>query len=228
MGIPLTALRIIKETLPAKRVLMLGYQDLLISLDELKHEFPLTDWSDPVFNAASQQWHSLPYKPVDSAWALSRLGVQNLEVIDKFPWREDEIAADLNEPCDLGQHDLVIDAGTIEHCMNIGTALMNCANACAVGGYVFHGPPLNMMNHGFYNICPTLFYDFYVRNGWRIAAMIGANANGFIQVPRTQRFALDPQAGEMALNCLVQRISEARPVWQTQTKYQKMQTKAAA
>lgn len=226
MGIPLSALKVLKDVLPAKRVLMLGYQDLLVGIDEVKKLFPLRDWSDPVFNPESQKWHNLPFIPVDAMWFFERMGSQ-LTIVDKIKHRGNEIDVDLNYPADLGAHDLVIDAGTIEHCMNIGQALMNCANAVAVGGHIFHETPLNMMNHGFYNVNPTLYYDFYVRNNWAIKQLFAANSQGFIQIPRTQRFQLPPEAGEMSIHVLVERLVADKPVWQTQTKYQPKQKMAA-
>lgn len=75
---------------------------------------------------------------------------------------------DLNTALSLGapSRDLVIDPGTIEHCANAGHALMIAASAVARGGAIYHCSPLTMLNHGYYNLCPALFQDFYEQNGW--------------------------------------------------------------
>lgn len=82
-----------------------------------------------------------------------------------------EAIYDLNQPCDMGQWDVVLDHGTIEHCFNVSRALMNAANAVKPGGYIFHSPPLTMVNHGYYALSPCLFEEFYKHNGWDLLHM---------------------------------------------------------
>ena len=65
---------------------------------------------------------------------------------------------------DLGQFDLVIDSGTTEHCANICNAYINAASAVKVGGHIIHEVPINMPNHGYWNISPIWFFDFYEAN----------------------------------------------------------------
>jgi hypothetical protein len=38
----------------------------------------------------------------------------------------------------------------------------------ALEGFVMHGNPLNMYNHGFYNLNPTWYHDFYEANGFAV------------------------------------------------------------
>ena len=225
MSINVFSLNLLKSYMPFKRVLALGYLDVISPLEEIEEAFPDADLSNPVFNKESQKWHGLGFEPVDSRWLLARLGVEKLDVLDVEKWRGDEITGDLNEPMELEPYDLVIDHGTIEHCMNIGQALKNIAGFVKVGGYVFNGPPLNMYNHGFYNVCPTLFYDFYVRNGWRIEAMCAMTRTGWFEIPRTERFSCEQK--EASIVCLAHRLTAAAPVWHMQTKYQKKIAKAA-
>jgi len=213
----------LKPFLPFKRVLSLGYLDIISPLEEIAEIFD-ADFSNPVWNEDSRQWHSLKFTPPDSRWLLERLGVEKLDVLDITQWRGDEIVGDLNAPMTLEPYDLVIDHGTIEHCMNIGQALMNIAGFVKEDGLVFHGPPMSMLNHGFYNISPTLFYDFYVRNGWKMEAMCGVTKTGWFDVPRTDRF-LCPQ--EASVCCIARRLTSAKMQWQMQTKYVKKMQKAA-
>lgn len=91
-----------------------------------------------------------------------------LDCVDIKAHRGHERVADLNYPADLGSYDLVVDCGTIEHCSNVFQAVKNAATAVKVEGRILHHSPVNMMNHGYYNICPVFFRDFYEGNGWTI------------------------------------------------------------
>lgn len=71
----------------------------------------------------------------------------------------------------LGTFDLVIDCGTIEHCANPANAFINAAASVKVGGRIIHQLPLNMINHGYWNICPVWFTDFYRHNEFVIEKM---------------------------------------------------------
>lgn len=224
MSISAFSLRMLKDFMPFDRVLSLGYLDVISPLSEIEEHFPDADLTNPVFNEDSQKWHGLAFTPVDSRWLLERLGVKKLDVLDITQWRGDELVGDLNTPMQLEPYDLVIDHGTIEHCMNIGQALMNIAGFVKTGGHVFHGPPMSMLNHGFYNVSPTLFYDFYVRNGWKMEAMCGVTKTGWFDIPRTDRF-LCPQ--EASVCCIARRLDMTPMQWQMQTKYVKKMGKAA-
>ena len=43
------------------------------------------------------------------------------------------------------------------------------------GGFLVQVMPLNMLNHGFYNINPTWFHDFYPANGFQIQFLQGVS-----------------------------------------------------
>ena len=69
---------------------------------------------------------------------------------------------------DFGRsYDLVLDTATCEHCFNIDQAALNLASLVSKGGYLIQAMPLNLFNHGVYNVNPTWFYDFYPANGFR-------------------------------------------------------------
>ena len=81
------------------------------------------------------------------------------------------VILDLNEPAKPGtpQYDFVLDSGTIEHVFHIPNYFQNVHSLCKVGGYILHlTQSSGWMGHGFYLICPTLFWDFYEANGYRI------------------------------------------------------------
>ena len=88
-----------------------------------------------------------------------------------------EVVGDLNYPIDIGQYDLVVDCGTTEHCSNIFQAIKNAAGAVKVGGRILHHSPVSMINHGYYNICPVFFRDYYEVNGWSLERFDMMNIN---------------------------------------------------
>jgi hypothetical protein len=80
------------------------------------------------------------------------------------------VAFDLNQIglADIvGEHEFVYDGGTLEHVFNTPNVFRNIFETLAVGGWVFHNSPTNnTVDHGFYQFSPTLFYDYYMTNGY--------------------------------------------------------------
>lgn len=94
-----------------------------------------------------------------------------LDVVDIVDHGHGERLADLSVIQPLGSYDLVLDFGTLEHCSNIANAFVNAASAVKVGGHVIHELPINMVNHGYWNVSPVWFIDFYAHNGFDIERM---------------------------------------------------------
>lgn len=92
----------------------------------------------------------------------------SVECVDVKAHKGVERIADLNYPVELGAYDLVVDCGTIEHCPNVFQAVKNAAGAVKPGGKILHHSPVTMMNHGYFNVCPVFFRDYYELNGWQI------------------------------------------------------------
>ena len=123
-----------------------------------------------------------------------------------YKHRGNELIVDLNYPNASflleGKYDLVIDNGTLEHCFNAGEALINAARMVKQkGGFIFHINPLSMINHGFYNFCPTLLFDFYDQNDFKILL---SSATGFksmksIKIDPIKRTKLDYYFGSEEL-----------------------------
>lgn len=212
----------------SQTVLSLGYPDILIGADELESllgsdvaaAMSYRDDSGPI-----ARWHGLPESTrVPEAVAFFALLGYDLEVLDVAVLRGGEFMHDLNQPVPQRLHRryaLVMDAGTLEHCFNIAQAAMNVAQMVAPAGRVFHGNPLNMYNHGFYNLNPTWYRDFYVANGFEIEALHAISdpvrARKLYTVPQTQRFR--DALPESSLYVLARRVSEKPIVWPVQTKY---------
>jgi len=83
---------------------------------------------------------------------------------------------DLNEPIDIGQRfDIVHNAGTLEHVFDIAQAFRNIHNLTRPGGFMIHHAPfVGWVDHGFYALQPTLFWDLAEANGYRIHLMLYA------------------------------------------------------
>lgn len=175
--------------LPGSSVLSLGYPDLVVTSADVEQILGVEVREFTPFGS----WHGVEFPLPETVSVFRAIGA-SLHCVDVHPSRGVEQLVDLNLPCDLGSHDVVIDAGTIEHCFNIGQAIMNAANAVAAGGCILHAPPLSMANHGFYNINPTLLHDFYIQNGWEIELLSGVAKSGRFEVPVTSRFAAPMEA----------------------------------
>lgn len=80
---------------------------------------------------------------------------------------------DLNQPFDLGDRfDVVINHGTAEHVFNIAQVFQTMHDHCEVNGWMIHDAPfLGWIDHGFYCLQPTLFYDVALANCYEISLM---------------------------------------------------------
>tara|TARA_B100000475_G_scaffold118760_1_gene86643 strand:+ start:1558 stop:2319 length:762 start_codon:yes stop_codon:yes gene_type:complete len=179
------------------QICVLGYPDLLFTLKSLQShtDFKNFDLSNII---ESDYYSELPFeknrkKYVDPK-SFFNLFNASFDVIDICSHRGNEIMIDLNYPNVTrllsSKYDLVIDNGTLEHCFNIGEALINIARLVRDEGFIFHINPLVMINHGFYNISPTLFYDFYTANHFAFikALASGNHTQQLIEVNPTKRF----------------------------------------
>lgn len=114
----------------------------------------------------------LPAKILSLGWpdGIESYDLENssLHCVDIKRHKGNEIVADINYPQEFGRYDLVLDPGTVEHCFNIGRALINAAKSVRLGGRVIHGSPVSMVNHGYYNLCPMVLRDFYETNGFEV------------------------------------------------------------
>lgn len=80
---------------------------------------------------------------------------------------------DLNKPLPpIGRFDVVINHGTAEHVFDVAQVFLSMHNACAVDGLMIHESPFTgWLDHGFYCLQPTLFYDLAAANGYEIVSV---------------------------------------------------------
>jgi hypothetical protein len=65
--------------------------------------------------------------------------------------------------------DVIINHGTAEHIFNIAQVFRTMHDACAVNGLMVHDAPFTgWIDHGFYCLNPTLFYDLAAANCYEI------------------------------------------------------------
>lgn len=238
MALPVCCLPVIKAILDGTprpdagglRALSLGYPDLLASREQLLAIF------GPAAEAglrargdsdAVNRWHGtsavLP-TIFDTTAFFGGLGVR-LDCVDINPTRGHERVLDLNHPLpdDLrGIYYLVLDFGTLEHCFNVAQAMKNVAEALSDGGCVIHINPLNRFNHGFYNLNPTFYADFYAQNGFDLLYLTGLSGPvmniEMFDLPPFERFKEAPRDSNVLV---VARRSQPRAVvWPKQRKYQ--------
>lgn len=128
---------------------------------------------------------------------------------------------DLNYPIDARHDDsysLVIDPGTVEHVMNVGTVLTSIVRALRVGGHSYHISPMSMINHGYWNFSPVTYHDFYTANGFEIIRLEGRRKKGIsFEVPTTARFK---ENVNLMIVCVAKKVRHVdKIVWPMQRKY---------
>lgn len=204
---------------PGMRVASMGYPDLIAVM--------IDDWPELQYRKDSDaicKRHGLAYHPIPDAESWFSLMGAKLDVYDIVKERGCEIICDLNIESALfktERYDVVLDVGTVEHCFNIANAIMNMADLVKEGGYIIHENPFSMGNHGFYNLNPTWYHDFYEANGFKLLNCHLTTRDGRVgEVPHTKRFRATSE--EFNVFAMAQRTKIQSFVFPTQTKYQKL------
>jgi len=103
----------------------------------------------------------------------SLLGNDSYKSADLFDKRAD-FSIDLNgDDRSFGEFDIVTNFGTSEHIFNIGASFKISDQLTKENGLLlFVLPAFGHINHGFYNIHPTLYFDFSRENKYNIEDII--------------------------------------------------------
>jgi hypothetical protein len=214
----------------SRRIVSLGYPDILASPEQVRAIFGDAIFSRLAFRADSASivgYHGvqgITDRVIEAGSLFDALGFP-LDVIDIHAARGGEIVHDLNLPVARALHEryaVVLDAGTIEHCFNIAQAIANAASLAARGGVILHGNPINMYNHGFYNLNPNWYHDFYAANGFhvdylRLVLDVLSPAPKLFELPAFERFASVPENATLLVVARRLAVQEIR--WPVQRKY---------
>lgn len=116
-------------------------------------------------------WEKTGYQNYTNCHAVLRLlGAKKVFSADVSGYENSDILMDFNAPVDkkyYNRFDTILDIGTLEHVFNIPQAFENIKLMIRPGGTLILGYPLaGVINHGFYQICPTLLYDYFSINGF--------------------------------------------------------------
>jgi hypothetical protein len=144
-----------------------GRQDMNVS-------YPGTRWMFERLGLAADPAGFIDPPPetenIDFARLINLMGVGPLTVLDVSPYQDADIIADLNYPVPAeshGRYGLIVDGGTMEHVFDVRQCMKNTAEMLRPGGRAMHITPVNnYVNHGFVQVSPTFFHDYYVANGF--------------------------------------------------------------
>jgi SAM-dependent methyltransferase len=206
---------------PGMRIASMGYPDLIADIPDM----PGLRYRED--SEAICRRHGLQSRQIPDAESYFDLLHCRLDVYDIVRERGCEILCDLNEPfATTDDYDIVLDVGTVEHCFNIAQAIMNMAEMVKLGGHIIHENPFSCGNHGFFNLNPTFFVDFYEANGFEIECRLVTREGQFAVAPRTQRFKWEGR--ELNVFALARRLEVKPFVFPTQSKYRKLIPDAGA
>ena len=96
---------------------------------------------------------------------------------------------DLNEPINLGRKfTTVINHGTAEHVFDIAQVFRTMHNHCDTGGLMIHEAPFTgWVDHGFYSLQPTLFWDLAAANLYDVVLFAGEHLASRQIIPFSSR-----------------------------------------
>lgn len=120
------------------------------------------------------------------AYACYDLIFQPTEVVSIDMGGPTALPIDLNEPCQLGrQFDTVINGGTAEHVFDIANVFRIIHDHCRPGGIMVHFAPFQgWVDHGFWNLQPTVYFDLAAANDYQLEflAVEDVSARQFVQL----------------------------------------------
>jgi SAM-dependent methyltransferase len=105
---------------------------------------------------------------IDDITFFKALGFEHVQSIDASDYEQPDFVWDFNRPAPdslKNRFDVIFDGGSLEHIFEVGTAFRNISSMLKVGGRaIHHAPTHNFVDHGFFSLSPTLFYDYYEAN----------------------------------------------------------------
>ena len=133
---------------------------------------------------------------------------------------------DLNYPTDLGQQfDVVINNGTSEHIFNQANVFKFMHDHTSLGGMMIHYTcGLGWVEHGFYNVQPSFFFDLAKYNGYEVLScqLVNETTALPIEAGKVSGDALnqDPRLRNALIHCCMRRWDAAPFRYPIQRPYQ--------
>ena len=227
MAINTLTFEILKQLNTKQKIcLCLGYPDMCVNPQLFKHTHEYNEVSNADKIKKKHGWDGPIYNSTDIF--TKELGFKEVEYADIEKHEGSETIFDLNFFINWKRkYDFIIDAGTAEHCFNLGQVFDNIRRGVNLnGGIIMHINPLNLLNHGFWNINPTAYFDFYNANGFEIIKSIGMNKNSnnpkfFYYSDNNKYRRFNFKEGEVLNLIVAKSISDtsAKTVWPVQHKY---------
>lgn len=228
----------VNEQLPNKRVLSLGFPDIVVSGKELKERLNLPNLAtlppEDDRTKVIAKYHGIEKDDIPCTNSLfHELGATTFISIDiTKEKRDNEIHLDLNYPLPIPTPEpllepfgVILDLGTLEHCFNAPQALETMQQLIAPGGFIIHWNPFYMPNHGFYSFNPTFYADWYKSRGFTLKSVSVWGGKRQVFTNLTDRFKFDTGGEEFSNLVIVQAPKEFVPPtsnYPCQTKYVKM------
>jgi len=179
MGIPRAVARLLLDECKTRpfsgSVLKLGRQHCFFTVDQLigwakLHDVALNPKKHYFLNKTDDSVFSK--KHIDDITFFNAIGFDSVESCDFSEYERATHVFDLNLPVSdelYNKFDVILDSGTLEHIFNLPQSLNNLYKMLKPGGrIIFFSPSSNHVDHGFYMFSPTLFYDYYTANKWKI------------------------------------------------------------
>lgn len=117
----------------------------------------------------------------------------------------DALRHDLNYALPTNElFDVVINHGTAEHVFNIAQVFQTIHDHCETGGLMIHDAPFNgWIDHGFYCLNPTLFYDLAAANNYEVLRVAIGAIGADEDITLTSRDHVHRLAGKIPVNALL-------------------------
>lgn len=133
---------------------------------------------------------------------------------------------DLNNPSDLGQRfDTVINNGTSEHVFNQANVFRFIHDHTKLGGLMIHYTTgLGWIDHGFYNLQPSFFFDLAKYNGYEVLSCCLVNNETTVPLKlggyEGNVLRADPRLADALIHCCMRRCDSAAFRYPIQRPYQ--------
>lgn len=143
------------------------------------------------------------------------LDYSTLSAVDLMDSSRVEYHFDLNAPLPIErQFDVVLNLGTAEHIFNIAQCYKSMHELTKPGGLIVTcGPFTGSIDHGFYTIQPTFYYDLAAANGYHLLAMlmVTSSPQKIVQIGHRDEFIAMAKEGRLPQNSGIYAVFRKAP-----------------